>query len=116
MFEPTLENRDYPEAFDLAIKALEERPKGKWITIEAGEDLLIDHYWYLIVHKDFKTPMKALYHSDCPHFTFFYERGEGCSYLFEDKITHYMDLPDIPIVVEECDDYKEKKNDRTKSN
>lgn len=22
MFEPTLENRDYPEAFDLAIKAL----------------------------------------------------------------------------------------------
>jgi hypothetical protein len=23
MFEPTLENRDYPEAFDLAIKALE---------------------------------------------------------------------------------------------
>lgn len=23
MFEPTLENRDYPKAFDLAIKALE---------------------------------------------------------------------------------------------
>lgn len=31
MFEPTLENRDYPEAFDLAIKALEERPQGEWI-------------------------------------------------------------------------------------
>lgn len=24
LFEPTLENKDYPEAFDLAIKALEE--------------------------------------------------------------------------------------------
>lgn len=30
MFEPTLENRDYPEAFDLAIKALKERPTGEW--------------------------------------------------------------------------------------
>ena len=35
MFEPTLENRDYPEAFDLAIKALEERPQGEWIQGEA---------------------------------------------------------------------------------
>ena len=34
MFEPTLENRDYPEAFDLAIKALEERPQGEWIVDE----------------------------------------------------------------------------------
>ena len=31
MFEPTLENRDYPKAFDLAIKALEDRPRGEWI-------------------------------------------------------------------------------------
>lgn len=31
LFEPKLENKDYPEAFELAIKALEEtRPKGKW--------------------------------------------------------------------------------------
>lgn len=31
LFEPKLENKDYPEALDLAIKALEEQPKGKWI-------------------------------------------------------------------------------------
>lgn len=79
----------------------EEKPQGEWITIEAGEDLLIDRHWYLIVHKDFGTPMKAKYHSDCPHFTFFYEGGEGCSYLFEDKVTHYMELPDIPMKGEE---------------
>lgn len=31
MFMPTLENSEYPEAFDLAIKALQrERPQGKW--------------------------------------------------------------------------------------
>lgn len=33
MFEPKLENKDYPEAFDLAIKALEEN---------AALNLLID--------------------------------------------------------------------------
>lgn len=38
MFEPTLENRDYPKAFDLAIKALQERPHGEWIKNE-GKDL-----------------------------------------------------------------------------
>lgn len=26
MFEPKLENKDYPEAFDLAIKAIEKNP------------------------------------------------------------------------------------------
>lgn len=78
-------------------KALEERPQGEWITIEAGEDSLEDHYWYLIAHKDYGTPMKAKYHSDCPHFTFFDANGERATYLFENKITHYMELPDIPI-------------------
>lgn len=74
----------------------ESAPQGEWITIGAGKDLLIDHHWYLIVHKDFKTPMKAIYHSDGPHFTFFYEGGEGCSYLFEDKITCFRELPEMP--------------------
>lgn len=36
MFEPKLENKDYPEAFDLAIKVLEARPKGEWIYIGMG--------------------------------------------------------------------------------
>ena len=40
LFEPTLENRDYPEAFDLAIKALEERPQGKWIWITEPDGFL----------------------------------------------------------------------------
>ena len=39
MFEPKLENRDYPEAFDLAIKALEERPQGEWI-VDEDDDIL----------------------------------------------------------------------------
>lgn len=33
LFIPSIENRDYPKAFDMAIKALEEqeRPTGEWI-------------------------------------------------------------------------------------
>lgn len=76
-----------------------ERPQGEgeWITVEENLwNLLEDHYWYLIVHKDYGTPMKAKYHSDCPHFTFFDAGGEEVCYLFENKITHYMELPDIP--------------------
>lgn len=83
------------------VKEEEKRSTGGWITIEAGENFLENHEWYLVVHKDYETPMKAKYHSDCPHFTFFDARGEEVSYLFENKITHYMKLPD----------YKEKEND-----
>ena len=75
---------------------VEERLQ-EWITIEAGENSLEDHYWYLIVHKDYETPMKAKYHDDCtPHFTFYDAKGERATYLFEDKITHYMKLPEFP--------------------
>lgn len=39
MFEPTLENRDYPEAFDLAIKALEQIDLIKF-NIHALQELI----------------------------------------------------------------------------
>lgn len=78
----------------------EKRPQ-KWKTIGGGEWVLKDHYWYLIAHKDYGTPMKAKYHSDCPHFTFFDANGERATYLFENKITHYMELPDIPVGAKE---------------
>lgn len=42
LFEPKLENKDYPEAFELAIKALEEtRPKGKWEKHSIYDGVLI---------------------------------------------------------------------------
>lgn len=43
LFEPKLENKDYPEAFELAIKALETRSKGKW---NEWEDERWGGVWY----------------------------------------------------------------------
>lgn len=71
-----------------------ERP---WINIE-NEDKLVDHYWYLIAHKDYATPMKAIYHSDFPHFVFATSNGHcRVSYIYEGKVTHYMELPELPL-------------------
>lgn len=83
----------------ISDKTLEEKPTGEWIPIEKEDDL-IDHYWYLVVHEDYKTPIKAKYHSDVPHFTFSANGKEHASYIFEGKITHYMDLPELPKEVE----------------
>lgn len=85
---------------DVKIELL--RPQGEWIPIEKEDDL-IDHYWYLVAHEDYKTPIKAKYHSDVPHFTFSANGEEHASYIFEGKITHYMDLPELPKEAEnEC--------------
>ena len=68
----------------------------KWFSIDR-EEMLEDHNFYLIAHKEYKTPMKAKYHQDCmPHFTFSVCGKEEYAYLYEGKITHFMFLPDLP--------------------
>lgn len=93
---PTVLHDNYSMGYQDGVKkVLSERPQGEWIPIEK-EDNLIDHYWYLVAHEDYKTPIKAKYHSDVPHFTFSANGKEHASYIFEGKITHYMDLPELP--------------------
>ena len=68
-----------------------------WIELDdKTADDLNDHVWYLIAHKDYETPMKAKYHIDVPSFTFNTSEGEQRTYLFENRITHYMPLPELP--------------------
>lgn len=65
------------------------------------EDNLIDHNFYLIAHKDFGTPLKAQYHSDFPHFTFSVSGRGYAEFVYDGKITHYMELPELPWKEEE---------------
>lgn len=76
---------------------------GEWLE----DDRLKDHYFYLVAHKKFATPMKAKYHDD---------GGMRCFqimslsndirtrhnfddvYPWDDSITHWMELPDLPEV------------------
>lgn len=66
---------------------------------------LEDHYFYLVAHKKFATPMKAKYHDDgdlrC--FQIMSVSNDICTrhnfddvYPWDNDITHFMDLPDMP--------------------
>lgn len=68
----------------------------EWLPLNENKDLLKDHYWYLVAHSDYKTPMKAKYHNDVPHFVLSTHSGEETTYIFENKISHFMPLPDLP--------------------
>lgn len=89
-----------------------------WIPLKFGEevdvlgnpmweldDRLEDHYYYLVVHKAFATPMKAKFHMDtCPYFeilSYNYKRLENWHnfenvYQWDDSITHFALMPDLP--------------------
>ena len=69
---------------------------GKWNDdFESPE--LKDHFWYLIVHEDFETPMKAKYTSDAlPFFTFFSEKGKETAYIIDGKVKYWMPSPNMP--------------------
>lgn len=88
-----------------------EKWSGTWIPLEYidGEwfedDRLQDHYFYLVAHKKFATPMKAKYHDDggMRHFQIMSVSNDICTrhnfdnvYSWDDSITHWMELPDMP--------------------
>lgn len=82
-------------------KAPTIEPKAEWIPInEETIKILQDHHYYLVAHKDFKTPMKAKYHNDSfKHFEVFSFKSSQISYIFlnsTDDITHFMELPELP--------------------
>lgn len=87
-----------------------EKWAGTWIPLEYidGEwfedDRLQDHYFYLVAHKKFATPMKAKYHDDggMRHFQIMSASNDICTrhnfddvYSWDDSITHWMELPDL---------------------
>ena len=65
-----------------------------------------DKEWVLIAHRDYATPIKALFHSDgLPHFTFNDASGECAEYEIdrgeelnhgEPKVKHWTKLPEMP--------------------
>lgn len=83
---------------------------NKWVSMEdcIDMDLLDDHFYYLVSHKDYKTPMKAKFHKDCSGYHFEVCTMEGAiiewiytgpdEYKFGEEwnITHVMNLPDMP--------------------
>lgn len=76
-----------------------------WKEIKPYNNDLMDHYYYLVAHKDFDTPIKAKYHDDqLPCFECICHLGVFYSYLIDKEITHYMELPPLPYDKEAHDD------------
>ena len=78
-----------------------------WHKLPDTEDMLRDHYFYLVRHIEFGTPMKAKFHADGePHFEIYgcnHGAGKMIVYSsdFGSHITHWMDMPDLPAEIEE---------------
>ena len=72
-------------------------PWNEWVE---DDTRLEDHYFYLVVDKEYGTPMKAKYHDDVPHFEIYGATKSNlvreCVYFFENRITHWMPLPPTP--------------------
>ena len=85
-------------------KTLSVLKNTEWIPFtEDIWDKLEDHVFYLVVHKDYKSPMKAKFHADSlPHFEIATFNGVRVEYpslakcLEECGITHIMNMPDMP--------------------
>ena len=79
----------------------------KWLKTSENQDKLQDHYFYLVTHSDFGTPLKAKFHDDLGGYFEF--RGydidnEFVDPIFRDsKCKYFMELPEMP------EDYKEEK-------
>ena len=77
----------------------------KWLLISENIDKLKDHYFYLVTHKDYGTPMKAKYHDDLGGYFELINYKRETEYinqiLGESKCKYFMEMPEMP------NDYKE---------
>ena len=74
--------------------------ESNWHKYPSDDDsLLKDHYFYLVTHKDFGTPMKAKYHSDVEEFEVYIGGINNNEYWQpwdpDNPIIAWMELPDI---------------------
>ena len=77
-----------------------------WLEVSEHADELEDHYFYLVTHADFGTPMKAKYHNDMGGYFEIKSSDKKIPVEYvnpiigESKIKYFMLLPEMP------EDYK----------
>lgn len=90
------------------VNDLEEKVYDKtWYKTEDNQNMLIDHYFYLVTHPDYGTPMKAKYHDDLGGYFEIVSGKKESIYITpifgKCKCKYFMPMPEMP------DDYKEVK-------
>lgn len=89
------------------IPAVDLQPVNSWFKTSENLDKLQDHYYYLVTHPAYKTPIKAKYHDDIGgyfEFPYYPVPNEFTDpILGECKIKYFMELPEMPDDYEEVD-------------
>lgn len=91
----------------LNVPSADVQPANPWLKTSENLDKLEDHYYYLVTHPAYKTPIKAKYHDDMggyfefPHYPVVSEFTDQI--LGECKIKYFMELPEMPDDYEEVD-------------
>lgn len=71
-----------------------------WLKTSENLDKLKDHYFYLVTHPDFGTPLKAKYHDDLGgyfEFPYYPVDMEFVNPIFGKCVCKYfMEMPDMP--------------------
>lgn len=76
------------------MRVIQKNAEQRWTPWKEHDDRLRDHYYYLVTHKDYGTPMKAWYHKDVDRFDILSVDGGDSAYIWDDKITAWMELPE----------------------
>lgn len=102
--------REVAELLGAMVEDLEKKvyEPENWLKVSENLDKLEDHYFYLVTHADYGTPMKAKYHDDMGgYFEIMSKKGVPIEYVnpifAKRKIKYFSPLPEMP------DDYKEEK-------
>ena len=79
---------------------------ANWHRLPDDESVLVDHWFYLVTHADYGTPMKAKYHDDLGgYFEIMNKKDVPVEYIDpmigKSKIKYFAPMPVMP------DDYKE---------
>lgn len=91
----------------MMLLSKEEATEKGWLRTSENQDKLIDHYFYLVTHADYGTPMKAKYHDDMGGYFEILSVDKKIpveyvnSILSKSKIKYFMPMPEMP------EDYKE---------
>lgn len=84
-----------------ALFTEEDIKAAGWLRTKDNLDKLQDHYFYLVTHPKYRTPIKAKYHDDAGGHFSFPHYPDGIVFvdpIFRDECEckYFMELPDMP--------------------
>ena len=91
----------------MMLLSKEEADEKGWLRTSENQDKLIDHYFYLVTHPDYGTPMKAKYHDDLGGYFEIVSGKKESIYVnpifVKCKCKYFMPTPEMPDYYKEVE-------------